>query len=84
MVTDAVALGALLHVCDIFVNGGTLRVGSQLVNELTLRCKHHEGHAEDGVGTCGENGKMLVAVLHLELHLGSFRTSYPVALCLLQ
>ena len=84
MVADAVALGAFLHVGDVFVNGGALFGSGQLVNEFALGSQHHEGHAEDGVGTGGEDGELHVAVLHGKLHLRSLRTAYPVALGLLQ
>ncbi len=47
-------------------------------------CQHHEGYAEHCVGTGGEDGELHIAVLHAELHFGTLRASYPVALCFLQ
>ena len=83
MVCHAVEFGALLHVGEVVVHFLLLRVGGELAHEFAFRCEHHECHSEDGVGACGEDGEFHVAVFHLELHLRSFRASYPVFLCLL-
>ena len=55
----------------------------ELLNEFALGRQYHECNAEDGVGTCGEDGEVEVLTCHLKLHLGTFRTSYPILLCLL-
>ena len=81
VVGHAVELGALLYVSQIFVYGSLLFGGGELLYQLALRSQHHEGNAEDGVGACGEDGEMFFAVFYCELHLGAFRTAYPVALC---
>ena len=83
MVSHTVQLGALLHVSEIFVHSSLLLRCGELLHEFALRCQYHEGNAEDGVGTCGEDGEVEVLICHLELHLSSFRTTDPVALCLL-
>ena len=83
MVCHAVELCALLYISQILVNSSLLLGCGELLHELALRCENHEGHAEDGVGTGGEDGELDVAVFHCKLHLCSFRASDPVFLCLL-
>ena len=71
MVANTVTLSALLHVCYILIYSSTLVGCSQFIHEFALGGQYHECHTEDGVGTCGEDSEVLVAVLHLELHLRS-------------
>ena len=87
----ALALGAFLHISQVFVDGRPLLGSGQLVDELALRSQHHEGDAEDGVGTGGEDGERVGALSYpigalgnLKLHLGTLGTAYPVALGLFQ
>ena len=77
------ALGTALHVGQILLHLGLLSVGGQLLHQFALGCQNHEGYTEHGVGTCGEDGKLLVCIGYLELHLSAFAASYPVLLCLL-
>ena len=80
---DAVALGLLLGLCDIGVDGLTLLGSRELGNEAAFGRKYHEGDAKHGVGACGKDGEGLVAVCDLKLYLGTFAASDPVALGLL-
>ena len=79
-VGNAFTLSALLGGFEISLHVGPLRLGGELCHEFALGSQHHEGYAEDGVGAGGEYGKLEVAVLHAELHLGAFGAAYPVAL----
>ena len=54
-----------------------------MCHQLALGSQNEEGNTEHSVGTGGEDGELYVAVCHLYLHLGTFATSYPVLLCLL-
>ena len=58
-------------------------VKGELSYKFALRSKYHERNTEYGIGTCGEDGETLVGTVYAELHLRTFRASYPVALCLL-
>ena len=80
----ALALSTLLHISQIFIYGSLLIGSGQLGHELALRSQYHEGNTEDGIGTCGEDGEVLLAVGYLELHLCTLRTTNPVALSLFQ
>ena len=79
-----VALGAFLGGCYVVVDSLLLLRGGHFLHILALRGQYHEGDTEHGVGTCGEDGEVDVAVFHVKHHLGTFRASYPVALCLFQ
>ena len=83
MVGHTFKLSTALHIGKVFVDIGLLVVCSQFLYELALRCQHHERNSEHRIGTCCEDSEVLVAVLDGELHLRSFRPSYPVALRLL-
>ena len=83
-VADAFALGTFLYILYVFGHSVALFVGGQFGHELAFWCEHHKRDTENGVGAGCEYGEFLVAVLNAELHLRSFRTAYPVALCLLE
>ena len=83
MVCHTVELGTLLNVGEIFIDCCLLLGCGELLNKLALRSQYHECYAENGVGTCGEDGEVEVLTSHLKLHLGTFRTANPVLLCLL-
>ena len=90
MVHLTLALGAFLHVGQVFIDGLLLTGRGELCDELALRSQHHESDTEDGVGTGGEDGEAVdggqTAVHtggHFKKHLCAFRAAYPVALGLL-
>src|SRR3712207_434085 len=82
-IADTVELGAFLDISQVLAHFGLLLLGGQLVHQLRLGGQYHEGNAENGVGTGGENGEMAVAAGHFELHFGTLRATYPVTLRLL-
>ena len=79
-VRNAFTLCTFLRAVKVSLHFSTLPVGSQLRNQLTFGCQHHECYAKHRIGTSGENGKLHVTVLHLEAHFRTFRTTDPVAL----
>ena len=83
-VGDALAFGALLGAFQIGVHIGFLFGSGDFCHQFAFGSQHHEGDAEHGVGTGGEDGELQVTVLHLELHFGTFAAAYPVLLCLFQ
>ena len=66
--TFSTFLGSL----QISIDSSLLLGSSKLCNQFAFRSKYHEGNTEDSVGTCGEDGKLHIAVLNLEHHLGTF------------
>ena len=83
MVNLTLALCAFLHVGQILVHGLLLFRCGELLHQLALRCQHHEGDTEDSVGASRKNGKVLIAVCYVKLHLRTLTTAYPVALSFL-
>ncbi len=73
----------MLYLVTIGFNGIFLCGGCYQVDIFAFRCKNHEGHTEHGVGTRCENSHLHIAILHFELHFGTFRTPDPVALSFL-
>ena len=82
-VGNAFTLGALARLVDISLDGVALPWRGELGGELALGGENHKSDTEDGVGAGGEDGERFVGSLDLELHLGTLRTTYPVALRLL-
>ena len=72
LVGNALSLGALLHISQIFIYCCLLFRRSELAHQLAFRSQHHECHAKDGVGASGEDGELAVCSSHLELHLRAF------------
>ena len=83
LVNHAFAFGALLHLVEISVDFGFLLGSGEFSHQFAFGSEHHEGNAEHSVGASGEDGEVLVAVLHVEFNLGTFRAAYPVALSFL-
>ena len=83
MVYHAVALGTALDVGQILVHLDLLPGGGQLPHQFALGSEDEECHAEHGVGTCGEDGELHVAVCHADAYLGTLAAAYPVLLRLL-
>ena len=81
---DAFAFRLLLRVGNVFIYVRFLCGCGQFSYQFAFGSEHHEGDAEDRIGTCREDGERLVRVLDLEFHLGTFAASDPVALCLFQ
>ena len=82
-VADAVALGALLHIVDVFADSLLLLGCCHLCDIVAFRRKHHECHAKHSVGACGEDCELHVGILYREFNLSTFGTSDPVLLSLL-
>ena len=80
MVSHTVKLGTLLHVVEIFLHLFLLLGSSYLLNILALWSQNHEGYTKHSIGTCGEDGKLHVAVLYREYYLCTLRTANPVLL----
>ena len=83
-VGDAVALRTLFGLADVLLDGGLVLGRRQFADPLVLGGDDHERHAEDRVGTGGEDLQFPVAVLDVEEDLGALRAADPVALDLLQ
>ena len=60
-----------------------LNPGHQILNQLPVRCQHHERNAVDCFDTGGENAEFAAAD-DLELHLNAFALADPVALHVLR
>ena len=80
MVSHTVKLGTLLHVVEIFLHLFLLLGCSYLLNIFALWSQNHEGYTKHSIGTCGEDGKLHVAVLYREYDLCTLRTANPVLL----
>ena len=83
-VGHALALGALACGFEVGFDFGTALGRGQAGHPFALGRQHHEGDAEDGVGSGGEDGYGFVAALDAELHFGAFGAAYPVALGLFE
>ena len=83
LLNHALALGLVLHLVEIGIDGGTLVRGDHLVHIDALGSQYHESDTKDGVGPGGENQQALVAVGDGECHLGTFTVADPIALGLL-
>ena len=83
---DALALGLFLGLGEVFIHRSALFGRSEFVHPLALGRQHHEGDAEDRVGTRGEDGHVvgLFAVGDFEDNLGTLAAANPVALHLLE
>ena len=80
---EALALGLVLHLVEVGINGCLLLGCHHLLHIFALGSQHHEGHAKDCVGAGGEDEQLLVAAHDGEEHLGSLAATYPVFLCFL-
>ena len=80
LLDHALALGLVLHLVKIGIDGGTLVGSDHIVHVDALGSQYHEGNSKDGVGTSGENQEALVAVGDGESHLGTLAITNPVAL----
>ena len=80
LLNHALALGLVLHLIEISVDGGTLVGGHHFIDIDTLGSQYHESHTKDGVGTGGENQQALVTVGDGEGHFGTLAVANPVAL----
>ena len=83
-VHEALALGAVLDAVEILVDSLFLFGGYYLIHIFAFGSQNHEGDTKYGIGTCRKDGKFDVRINHLELHLSTFRTAYPVLLCLFE
>ena len=83
-VGDALTLGAFAGLGDVVLDGFFLLGGGEAWGVFAFGGEDHEGHAEDGVGACGEYGEDFVGVFDVEVHFRAFGASYPVALCLFE
>ena len=83
-VGNAFAFRALLGSVEVSLNVCLLCLCGELLYEFALRGKHHKGHTEDRIRTCGEDRKLHVAIFHRELHLRTLWTTNPVTLRFLQ
>ena len=83
-VGDAVALRALLRLVEVGGHGGAVLLGRQEVDPFVLGGNDHERHAEDRVGTRGEDLQLAVRTLDVEEDLRTLRAADPVALDLLE
>ena len=83
-VCDTLSFRAVLHHIQIRLHFLALLCCYHTLHILAFRRKHHEGNAEDGVCTGGENRERRVLPLDGKLHLCSFGATYPVTLCLFQ
>ena len=83
MVYHALALCAALHVLDICIHLGALLCCGHLVHQFALGRQDEEGDSKHGIGTSGEDGEAHITFCHLDLHLCTFASAYPVPLGLL-
>ena len=60
MVHLTLSLRTLLHVVEILGYLFLLISSCQISDELTLRRQHHKGDTKHRIGTCGEDGEVLV------------------------
>ncbi len=81
---DALALGPLLGLGDVFLDGGAVLGRGELADPLVLGSDDHERDAEDGVGARGEDFELAVRTLDVEEDLRADRTADPVALDFLE
>gem|GEM_PF-2497087 len=83
---DALALGLLLRLEQVCLDGFLLFRRGKLLHPVALRCQHHEGDTEDRIGARGEDRHLifLVAVEDMEDHLRALAPADPVALHLLE
>ena len=81
---DALALRTFLGALDILLDGGAVLARRQVEGPFVLGGDDHEGHAENRVGTRGENLQFAVAALDVEEDLRTDRAADPVALNLLE
>ncbi len=68
----------------ILVDGLTLCGCGHHIDVCAFRSEYHESDTEYGIGTCCEYLQLHIATVDREAHLGTFRTSDPVALCLFE
>ena len=80
----AFAFRLVAHCLAVFLHSLALPWRGHQVDVFRLGGKHHERHAEDGVGACGEDFEFEVIPHHVEAHLGALAAPYPVALRLFQ
>ena len=76
-------LGRLLHLREVLGERGLHlggRVGGERAGELRIRGHHHEGRAEQRVGSRREDGDLLVVPLDDEVDIRTDRAADPVAL----
>src|SRR5574344_91543 len=59
-----------------------LRGYSKAIHIITLRSKNHESDTEHCIRTRCKNSNGLLRILYMELYFSTFRTTYPVTLCL--
>ena len=82
---EAVDFGLALRCFDVGGNRSALLWRGDGVDELMLRCEHHEGCAVERVGTRGEDAQLLAAGVvcrgrNGEVDLGTFRAPNPIRL----
>ena len=91
----ALQFGLVLALVEVSLHFGLVVGRGYHLHIFAFRSKHHEGNTEHGIGASGEDGELerlavsgqclwVVVGHHLELCLGTFRTTDPVALGLLQ
>ena len=81
---DALALRALPRLGDVPFDGVPVFGRGELADPLVFGGDDHERHAEDRVGTRGEDFELAVRTLDVEEDLRADRTADPVALDLLE
>ena len=79
-VGNTFAFGTFLGAFQISVYFIFLCVGGKLLYQFAFGSQYHEGDAEHGICTGGEDSEFQIAVFYLEFYFSAFAASYPVLL----